>query len=172
MITGGPRTKLELELAAEVDRLQTRVAELAAAEANAVEYEETSRIRGLEIVRYEARVAELETALRAAFVRLTDPHERAPKAAVAEVIADALGVPIADLTLASVTLSTSEHAPMDRNGETWDADDGRPMNPDPIAQWANELRSGIEDLIAEADPDPDDGVRRVCARDLQRLLPK
>jgi len=34
------------------------------------------------------------------------------------------------------------------------------------------LRAGVERLIAEADPDPDDGVRRVCARDLQRLLPK
>ncbi|HVJ27072.1 MAG TPA: hypothetical protein VM493_05990 [Vicinamibacterales bacterium] len=37
---------------------------------------------------------------------------------------------------------------------------------------AEKLRSGVEDCIAGAAPDPDDGVRRVCARDLQRLLPK
>lgn len=35
---------------------------------------------------------------------------------------------------------------------------------------AEELREGIERLIADAASNPDDGVRRVSTRDLQRLL--
>lgn len=35
---------------------------------------------------------------------------------------------------------------------------------------AEELRAGIERLIKEADMDPDDGVRRTVASELQSLL--
>lgn len=97
----------------DVETLQARVAELESLFSTGAQPVAFNNERA---EKAETRAKELEAALRAAFERLTDPHERAPKAAVAEVISDALGVPIADLTLDSVGGATLEAHPGDREG--------------------------------------------------------
>ena len=55
-----------------------------------------------------AEVRRLKVALRRVMVVLTDPHERTPKATAAEVVSDALGVPINELGWLATPPSSGE----------------------------------------------------------------